>query len=82
MKVRENTLTTCNAALKVTFFPIYFLCRTLVIFAVKGEELSTGIVNPFPRNLMKIIKKRDIERIETKEDENGGLMLREIPMAD
>ena len=68
MELKESSLSTCNAALKVTFFPKYFLCRTLAILAVKVEELSTRNFNPNPGNMMKIIRRKNIEQIETKED--------------
>jgi len=66
----------------VTFVPIYLWCRNLAILGVKVDELSTRMLYPFLRNLVKIIRKRDIEGIVTKEDENGALILREKPMAD
>jgi hypothetical protein len=66
----------------VTFFPTYFPCRNLAILGVNVDELSTRMLYPFLRNLVKIIRKRDIEGIVTKEDENGALILREKPMAD
>ena len=47
----------------MTSFPIYFQHRTLAILGVKVEELYTRMFNHFPRNLIKIFRKRDSRSI-------------------